>query len=42
LHRVRFSFEPWTFKLGLTLTVFAVVVLVASTALRGIRFRQRG
>jgi uncharacterized membrane protein YfhO len=42
LHRVRFSFEPRTFKLGLTLTVFAVVVVLASTALRGIRFRERG
>jgi hypothetical protein len=43
LHRVRFSFEPWTFKLGLTLTVAALVVIagIVARSLR-IRFRQRG
>jgi hypothetical protein len=41
MHRVRFSFEPWTFKLGLTLTLLAVAVLVTVAALRRIRFRQR-
>jgi uncharacterized membrane protein YfhO len=32
LHLVRFSFEPWTFKLGLTLTILAVVVIAGIVA----------
>jgi len=43
LHRVRFSFEPWTFRWGLTISILAVtVVLACVSGLGRIRFRQSG